>query len=242
MIVTGDSDELILVEQEHHAHLTGDLAARVPRGRGDHAAFVAAARVHDNGWRETDRAPTVDAAGWPRTFTTVTDDTYEAVWRRGIARAADVDPMVGLLVGLHGARFFGGRTSPGMRALDDSERTRQNRVLADLGLGGSWRDLPEEVDEPSQRIAMLDALSLMLCGAIDRVIAPSVGEQAYTLTPTPAPSGLATVSVRPWPFDGPVPSLRVWARRVPRRPCASDEDLQTAFAEAAVTTLAVELG
>ncbi len=241
MIVTTDGDELVLIEQEHHAHLTGDLAALVPRGRGNHAAFLAAARVHDNGWREADQAPTLDADGWPRTFTTVADDTYEAVWRRGIARAADVDAMVGLLVGLHGARFFGGRSSPGMRALDDSERARQNRVLADLGLGGSWQDLPEEVDEPSQRIAMLDALSLMLCGAIGRAISPSVGEQAYTLTPTPAASGLATVAVRPWPFDNPEPSLCVRARRVPRRSFASDEDLQAAFAEAAVTTLDVEL-
>lgn len=241
MIVTADGDALILIEQEHHAHLTGDLAAFVPRGRGNHAAFLAAARVHDNGWREADRAPTVDETGWPCTFTTVADDVYAAVWRRGIARAADVDALVGLLVGLHGARFFGGRTSPEMRALDDSERARQDRVLADLGVGGSWQDLPAEVDEPSQRIAMLDALSLMLCGAIDHAITPSVGGQAYTLTPRPASFGLATVSVRPWPFDGPVPPLSVRARRVPRRPFTSDEDLQTAFAHAAVTTLAVEL-
>lgn len=241
MIVTADGDELILIEQEDHAHLTGDLAAFVPRGRGNHAAFLAAARVHDNGWREADQAPTRDEAGLPCTFTTVPDDVYAAVWRRGIARAADVDAMVGLLVGLHGARFFGGRTSPEMRTLDDSERARQNRVLAGLGLGGSWQALPEEVDEPSQRIAMLDALSLMLCGAIDRAITSSVGEQPYTLTPSPGSAGLPTVSVRPWPFHGPMPSLSVRARRVPRRPYTSDEDLQTAFAQAAVATLAVEL-
>lgn len=241
MIVTADGDELVLIEQEHHAHLTGDLAALMPHGRGNHAAFLAAARVHDNGWREADQAPTRDGAGWPCTFATVADDVYAAVWRRGIARAADVDALVGLLVGLHGARFFGGRTSPAMRTLDDSERARQNRVLAGLGLGGSWQDLPADVDEPSQRIAMLDALSLMLCGAIDRAIAPSVGDQAYTLTPTPAAAGLATVSVRPWPFAGPVPPLRVAARRLPRRPFVSDEDLQATFARAAVTTLAVAL-
>lgn len=236
MIVAVDGAELVLVEQEDHARLTGDLAALMPRGRGNYAAELAAARVHDNGWREADHAPTIDEAGWPHTFTTVDDPTYEAVWRRGIARAADVDPLVGLLVGLHGARFFGSRVSPGMRDLDERERARQDQVLDDLGLGGTWRDLPEEVAEPSQRIAMLDALSLMLCGAIDAAIPAPVGAVRYTLTPTDQGA-----MVRPWPFDDPKPAFAVRARRLPREPFASDHQLQEAFATAATTTFEVSL-
>lgn len=241
MIVHAAGDELLLIEQEHHAHLTGELAALLPRGRGDHAAFLAAARVHDNGWREADRAPTVDTDGWPHTFATVDDDTYEAVWRRGIARAAEVDPLVGLLVGLHGARFFGGRTSPGMCDLAEGERARQDRVLADLGLGGSWEELPAEVAEPSQRIALLDALSLMLCGAIDRELTAHVGDQPFTLTPTPGPGLLPTVSVRPWPFVDAAPALGVTARRLPRTPFDSTDALRAAVAHADRSTVPVTL-
>lgn len=227
MIVATEEHELVLIEQEHHAHLTGDLAALLPPGRGNHAAFLAAARVHDNGWREADHAPTVDGDGSPHTFTTIDDDAYEAVWRRGIARAAGVDPLVGLLVGLHGARFFGSRTSPGMRELDVAERARQDRVLADLGLGGTWRHLPAAVAESSERIAMLDALSLMLCGAIPAAITPTVGDERYTLTP-----GSDAVTVRPWPFLGDAPQLWVWTRHVPRRAYASDDDLRAAVSQA----------
>ncbi len=241
MIVSATEDALLLVEQEHHAHLTGELAALLPRGRGDHAALLAAARVHDNGWREADQAPTIDQAGWPHTFATIDDDAYEAVWRRGIARVAEVDALVGLLVGLHGARFFGVRSSPGMRDLAQAERARQDRVLAELGLGGSWEELPGEVAEPSDRIALLDAVSLMLCGAFADAITASVGDQRYTLTPGPGAGALPTVVVRPWPFVVAPPPLAVTARRLPRAPLASSAALQEAVAAAEPITVRVAL-
>lgn len=224
MIVTPDGDEFVMVAQEAHAHLTGDLAAFTPGGPHQ-AAYVAAARQHDNGWREADRDATVDADGRPHTFTTVDDDTYEAVWRRGIARAAEVDTLVGLLVGLHGARFFSGRSSAGMRALDAEERARQDRVLGELDLGGTWRDLPSEIAEPSDRIAMLDALSLMLCGAIGDRLSAEVAGVGYTLSRRGW-----TVAVRPWPFTDDLPSLTVSARRIPAAPYGSHAALREALA------------
>lgn len=241
MIVVAEGDGLVLVEQEDHAHLTGDLAALVPPGTAHHAAFVAAARLHDNGWREADHAATVDAHGHPHTFTTVDDDTYEAVWRRGIDRAAATDALTGLLVGLHGARFFGGRTSPGMRALDAAERERQDRVLAELGLGGTWQDLPPAVAEASDRVALLDALSLMLCGVLPDEISASIGATRYTLTRT-----AEAVRVRPWPFAAEPAALpmelSVIARRVPAGPYSSDEALRGAMAEATPTAMPVAVG
>src|SRR5690625_7747874 len=86
MIVVSTDGSLRLIEQEHHAHLTGALAARMPFGALDHAAFVAAARVHDNGWREADATPTVDRAGRPHTFSSAPDKTYEAEIGRASCR------------------------------------------------------------------------------------------------------------------------------------------------------------
>ncbi len=229
MIVDRDGDGLVLVEQEAHARLTGELAAWLPFRLPHHAAFVAAARVHDNGWREADRAPTVDDEGLPHTFNNVPDDIYEDLWRRGIDRAAGVDELVGLLVGLHGARFFETRQSPGMRALVEDERARQDRVLAALGLGGSWSALPSGVAQASDWIAVLDALSLLLCGAgLPDRISPRVGETAYTLTRTAS----GEVAMAPWPYVDDVLETTVAARLVAPGPYPDDQALRAALQDA----------
>lgn len=222
MIVEEQADGLVVIEQEAHARLTGELAARLPFRVAHHAAFVAAARVHDNGWREADRAATVDGDGRPHTFNNVPDDVYEDLWRRGIERAAAVDELVGLLVGLHGARFFGTRESPGMQELVADERRRQDEVLASLGLGGSWRDLPSGVGEASAWIAMLDALSLLLCGAgLPDQISPRIGSQPYTLT-----RRTGEVTVEPWPYEPGSWTTTVAARTVPPGPYPDDAALR----------------
>lgn len=226
MIVSQDDDQLVLITQEDHAWLTGDLAASLPVPVPHRAAFVAAARIHDNGWREPDAAPTVDDDGQPHGFNNVPDDVYEDLWRRGIDRAAAVDPLVGLLVGLHGARFFETRDSPGMRRLVEQERRRQDEALDHLGLGGTWHDLPERVADASAWIAMLDALSLLLCGApLPDRITPSVAGIGYTLE-----RDGAEVSVDPWPFESLPPHLEVRARRIPAGPYPDDGALREAVA------------
>lgn len=228
MIVSDDRDGLVLIDQEAHAHLTGDLAARLPFLVPHHAAFVTAARVHDNGWREADAAPTIDDHGRPHTFNNVPDDRYELLWRRGIERAAAVDALVGLLVGLHGARFFETRDSPGMRRLVEQERRRQAAALDDLGLGGTADALPDSVQQASDWIAMLDALSLLLCGASlpDR-ITPRVAGLGYVLTRTGT-----VVTIDPWPYEGGSFILPVTARRVSGTTFASDDEFRDARAAA----------
>ena len=225
MIVDREDGRLLVVEQEAHAHLTGELAAALPFHVPHHAAFVAAARVHDNGWREADRAATVDEDGMPHTFNNVPDAVYEDLWRRGIERAAAVDELVGLLVGLHGARFFETRESPGMRALVADERRRQDDVLASLGLGGSWDELPGDVAEASDWIAVLDALSLLLCGAgLPDRISPRVVSQPYTLT-----RDGREVAVDPWPYAQDALRTSVPARRIPLGPYPDHEALRDAL-------------
>ena len=237
MIVEEDRRGLVLIDQEAHARLTGDLAARLPFLVPHHAAFVAAARVHDNGWREADAAPTVDEQGRPHTFNKVPDDRYEQLWRRGIDRGAAVDELVGLFVGLHGSRFFETRDSPGMHRLVEEERERQSAVLQRLGLGGSWDALPESVQVASDWIAMLDALSLLLCGAgLPDQITPRVGPIGYTLRRTEQ-----TVSVDPWPYGRDPLTLGVEARRLEATTFDSEQALAGALSEAEAFTREVRV-
>jgi hypothetical protein len=231
MIVTPEGDGLVVFAQEAHAHLAGELALWLPGGEGERSAFVAAARLHDNGWREAEVAPTVDAEGRPHTFHAVPPDVYVGVWRRGIGRAAAVDPLVGLLVGLHGARFFGGSAHPEVRALHEEERARQNRVLGELGLGGTWRDLPPAVRSASDWIRFLDLLSLMVCGALDDVVPFEVGGTAVRIV-----RAGDTLTIDPWPFTGPGRSVSINGRHLASASFPSAEALRAALASAPTAT------
>lgn len=215
MIVADDGEGVRLVAQDDHAHLAGELAAAVTAGspalRLDRSAFVSAARVHDNGWREADALPDLDDHGRPRTFLSLPDAPYEAVWRRGIERAAALDPLTGLLVGLHGARFFGYRRSDGMRRLLLEERARQDAALAELGLGGSSAELPPEVQAPSDLIAFLDAVSLQACGALGDVVTQEVAG-----TPMTCSRDGDRLLVEPWLFEGDGFQVQAPVRRLRR--------------------------
>lgn len=236
MIVSPGDDGMRVVLQDDHAHLAGELAAAIRAGCAavgpDRSALVTAARVHDNGWREADALPDLDDEGRPRTFLSLPDGPYEAVWRRGIERAAALDPLTGLLVGLHGARFFGFRRSDGMRRLLLEERARESLVLAELGLGGSAAQLPDVVQAPSDLIAFLDAVSLQACGALGDVVILEVAG-----TPTTSTRDAAALVVDPWPFEGGSFEVVLPGRRLPRARFASGAELRAALAASRVERL-----
>lgn len=227
MIVVPDGDGLVAFAQEAHAWLAGDLATRLPARHWEPSAFVAAARVHDNGWREADRVPTIDGEGRPHRFYQVPAEVYVDVWRRGIARAAAVDAIVGLLVGLHGARFFGSSAHDAVRALHDEERTRQDRVLAEVGLGGSWRDLPPAVRSASDWIAFLDQLSLVVCGELDDETTAEVDGTRLRV----ARAG-DVIAVDPWPFAAAPQRVSIEGRRLAEPTYPAPEALWAALADA----------
>lgn len=61
-----------------------------------------ATREHDNGWREADSAPWLDAATHrPYDFTTYPEEGRLDLWRRGILRFAQEEPTVALLIAEH---------------------------------------------------------------------------------------------------------------------------------------------
>ncbi len=210
MIVIEDDDRYVLVTQAAHAVLSGELAARwsgdSPRER---SGFVTAARVHDNGWRESDACLSLDANGRPHSYRTLPDEPYLAVWARGIARAAALDPYVGLLVGLHGARFLRTDHSDAHRAFLVSERVRQNAVLADMEPGARWDALPQDVALDFARLAFVDSLSLFALGEFPSPLTLTFQGRKHEC----ARQADGTVVVSPFPFSEPtesrVPALSV---------------------------------
>lgn len=167
MIVRTLADELWLFDQDDHAALCGEMAdawGAPPFGPAPEAARLAA-RTHDSGWPEWDRAPRLDReTGRPHPYSHMPPEDYLAVWRRGLARGWGRGEGVGLLVSLHAMRFFGRREGAEDRALLARERALEAEALAALGAAGVD---PEALPEPYATwhawVFFWDALSLFLC-------------------------------------------------------------------------------
>lgn len=211
MIVRPGEDSLVLVRQADHARHVGELAARlIEAPAGDAAAFVAAARLHDNGWREADAEPLLDRErGFPHTYRNMPPAQYREIWGRGIDRAVAVDPHVGLLVSLHGMQFFERKTAREDQAFHARERDREDALLREMGLKGTWQELPGEVQAQYEWMRFLDGVSLY---ALDQWTGPwyaTVGERVFEVVR----EGEA-IRIDPFPFREAV-VLEVPARALP---------------------------
>lgn len=103
MIVTETGRGWRCITQPDHAHLSHDiLALWRADGLPDHPRrreLLAAVLEHDNGWREADSAPRLDAErGCPHDFITHPQGDRLSLWRRGIERFAEERPYVAALI------------------------------------------------------------------------------------------------------------------------------------------------
>lgn len=239
MIVRPIAEHLLFVTQPDHARLA---AAIVEQWRGDgfpdratRAVTLVAVAHHDDGWEEEDVAPSIDPdTGRPFDYLTLPAAGREAVWRRGVARAAARSAYAGALTAQHGATLArtAGRDAGwgSLAALLDDLRDR-------------WYTAPavDAADPPPgdrlfflrdyALLAMGDLLSLMACGGRP-VMADRDGYDVRL-------EGDHHVVVSPDPFGGRALRLEVPVRRLPASACASSEALREAWAGSAPAPLAV---
>ncbi|MGH7458719.1 MAG: DUF3891 family protein [Longimicrobiaceae bacterium] len=219
MIVRELREGLALFDQQEHARLSGEMARAW--GRPPFAAVpeevVVAARVHDDGWPEWDRHPRLDPrSGRPHDYTATPPDDYLEVWERGVERGWSRGDLAGLLVSLHGCRFFRRKKRPPERAFLLRERRRQAGALARLGLGATGTGLlPEPVGSWHEWLYFWDGLSLFLCHGWPSPWRSGVESSAGTRQMVARRSGKGAV-LSPFPFSREV-RLEARARLVPER-------------------------
>ncbi len=194
-------------------------------------ALLHATREHDCGWIDEDDAPVVNPeTGEPWDFIRLPAGRRQAVWPRAL-RLLDATPYQAALVAHHALTAYARyEDDPAWAAFFEAmTRERDSRVLALAeASGATFTDFLR--DYTSLRTA--DLLSLSLChGWQDRF------EIDYY---TGVPDG-ATLALTPDPFDGETVAWAVTARRIPRRPYASDDELRAAVRDAGVETLSGRL-
>jgi hypothetical protein len=243
MIVTDEADGWRLITQPDHARFSGELL-RLWRGAELSAhprreAIVFAGREHDNGWRETDAAPSWNhEAGRPHDFLSLPQAPRIEVWLRGTARFAEQHPYASLLVCLHALNFHQRRGDEAWDRMIDLLEERRDGLLAATGsdLGSARADY--------RFVRLADAASLAVCAANSAPFEhplPQVGGTRETPTITgrfdPA---TATLHLAPLPLAG-ATSFEIPMRQLPRRSHSGDADLGGALAAERWTRLTVRV-
>ena len=229
MIVRPDGDSLLLITQPEHAALSGRIMAAwrndgLP-ARSSRETVLLATREHDNGWREVDRLPTVDArTGRPHHFMTAPDATKQGIWPRGVRRLEPDDPAAATLVAQHALTVLERQPSPDWLAFFAEMEAERDRLLRT----GAYDNRLDALLADYRFVFLGDFLSLVFCcgwrGPRRR------DDYGVTLDGD-------TLAVRPDPFAGRAVEVTAAARRVPARSYASDDDLRTALAAAPRVTV-----
>jgi hypothetical protein len=110
MIIRQTDEALILITQPDHAVLAADLVQHwVADGfpaSPNRRLILLAIEEHDNGWREVDAAPILDAAtGRLLDFIAAPAETRQGVWPRGVERLAH-SPYAAALVAQHALHIY----------------------------------------------------------------------------------------------------------------------------------------
>lgn len=260
-----------LIAQDDHARLSGQLARHLGTLRyarpeltdfkgGGYENFIHAVTLHDAGWPEHDRTPTLSGEGYPSDVFETTPEVATRVWPGAPEAAKPFGPVAELLTSLHVLALSAYATSGTtfkhekmdvsslpvrfeMNKFQHREIERQERLRRELGLSVEMpltMGLSDEHQDPREdelRAAIrwlqaLDVMSLAVCCTK----APQSATQDIYLRPGGESEPLRLrregddLLVTPWPFAVERIPLEIPATLVPARSYTSVEDLHAEMA------------
>ena len=219
MIVRRSESAVLAITQPDHAALAGRVMREWRHGLPESPRrddILRAIDEHDNGWREVDQAPIVDAStGRLLDFINAPDDVRQGVWPRGIERL-DPFPYSAALVAQHAIHIYHRyRDKPGWDNFFSDMEARRARHLSnapDRSMDELLRDY--------RFVRIGDLISLVFCNAWTEP--QTEGEFTIRLDGD-------RVVVSPDPFEGRQVLVEVRAVELPDRPFASPTEANRAF-------------
>ncbi|KAA9026972.1 DUF3891 family protein [Niallia endozanthoxylica] len=225
MIVREQEDTFILIEQDNHGLVSGEIMENWKKslfhGEDFWQSVQYAIRYHDYGWKSFDKQPFWNDRGQaPYTFSNYPLSPKTVIYTFGINEVEKHDPYAALLCSKHYSRFLLPDSSQTAVAFIEQEKERQQRIIHRLG----------EVDKDlfSFHYGMLrfgDDISLYLCLNEPGVLKDKEHfffQKGITLPKQPGQEESSimtlqwrnryTVSVNPFPFEGKI-SIQ-WKQKV----------------------------
>jgi hypothetical protein len=222
MIISRRDGQLVLVDQVEHARLCGTFAKHW--GNAGFATVSpagpvrAAAEIHDDGWRESDRQPLYNAEERrPLAFLELDRAAHVRLYATGVEQAYRRSPYAGLLVSMHWTGLYrsrwgmpSGRVPPTPPAPEDAvidrEEQRWSKVKHQLLENQRRSDLEIGLWHNFDLLQAWDLLSLFAC-LMD--LAPVEGGATR-----PVASTLANIDQEPGPRTIPSVPLAAAGERV----------------------------
>lgn len=234
MLIRQTHDDFECLTQEHHALLSGLLAAEWTPSRLD-PLLVHTIGLHDNPWRAADADPTFNPdTGLPHDFITYPMEPKIELYRSGLDQLESVHPWTAYMVSRHYTTFAGTRDEEALTGPEQRRRDRLEDRLDEARLA--------EADDALAWIKFFDVFSLHLCLTGPRAVADSIPRWLQAPSSwSEAPDGTdlelswaddTTLQLGPWPFARPELPLDVHLRRLERSHPADAEACMEAWRDA----------
>lgn len=137
MIVRERNNDYIMIEQDNHARISGELAAAwkdtLFAGKQHRNSVEYAVSNHDLGWKLIDIQPFWnDAKNMPYTFTDFPIPAKTVFYKHGIEEVAARDSYAALLCSRHYASFLQNQKLPGAEKFVHDEGVRQKHIISTM--------------------------------------------------------------------------------------------------------------
>ncbi|MFC4024863.1 DUF3891 family protein [Oceanobacillus longus] len=137
MIVREHDQHFVLIQQDHHAQISGDIMKQWKsdyfHGMELRESVEYAAYQHDHGWKEFDKQPFLnDKEKVPFSFFDFPNLPKIILYKHGIDEVQKVDPYAGMLCSEHYKRFLLNNTSLEAQAFVTYEEMRQQTIIDTL--------------------------------------------------------------------------------------------------------------
>lgn len=137
MIVREHDDEYIMIEQDNHARLSGEMASAWKNslfaGPTLRDSVEYAISNHDLGWKPFDKEPFWnDYKNMPYTFIDFPVPAKAVLYKQGVEEVAAEDSYAALLCSRHYARFLQNQKLPEAVKFVHEEELRQQRIIANM--------------------------------------------------------------------------------------------------------------
>jgi hypothetical protein len=248
MLFREQASGLLAISQLTHAWISGQLL------RGWSAKFaeplLLAAEQHDIGWMDWETAPSFNpGTGRPHLFREVRAATHAPMWTLGVERALHAwGAHVALLISRHGGLIYG-------RYLDRRQIAEEDAAAADAYVAAQapvearWARALGLDDATLRResalVALVDALSLALCGDLKAPLdfqAPTAAGDTISLRLTERAGHPFEFILSPWPFRETMMTLEGEGRPLPPEGRFADEaEMRAWFAASGRTAFRARL-
>ncbi|WP_174615518.1 DUF3891 family protein [Virgibacillus ihumii] len=213
MIVREHENKFVMIEQDDHAHISGQLLhnwdRNLFRGHQLWKSVEYAVQNHDYGWKRIDKQPFWnDAKRAPYTFVDFPVLPKTVFYKHGIEEVVKKNAYAGLLCSRHYTNFLLDDKSEEAREFVDSEQRRQEQISKTLKIDDHLYDFHYEL------LQFCDSLSLYIC--LNEPGAAKPDEHPFFRHGIPAPSLLfeqnkmmarwkdeKTIELENFPFSAP---------------------------------------